>query len=210
MRHVHQENGAHVFGHLGKARKVNMQGVGAGPGDDQLGFALMGFALHGLVVDGLIGIKPVGHHVEPLSADVERHAMGQMPTFGQAHAHDGVTWLQKGQKHRFISGRAAMRLHIGRIGAKNLLHAVHRQLLGHVDVFAAAVVALAGIAFGVFIGQLAALRGHDGRRGVVFAGDQFNMVFLARVLGHDGGPQLGIGLFNKNAAVVHGWVLEGC
>ena len=45
-----------------------------------------------------------------------------------------------------------MRLHIGRIGAKNLLYAVNRQLLGHINVFAAAVVALAGVALGVLVG----------------------------------------------------------
>jgi hypothetical protein len=30
------------------------------------------------------------------------------------------------------------------------------------------------------------------------------MVFLALVFGLDGGPQFGVGLFNKNGAVVHG------
>jgi hypothetical protein len=42
--------------------------------------------------------------------------------------------------------------------AEQLLAAVDRQLLGDVDVFAAAVVALARIAFGVLVGELAALR----------------------------------------------------
>ena len=100
-----------------------------------------------------------------------------------------------------------MRLHVGRIGAKNLLDTVNGQLLGHIDVFAAAVVALARIAFGVLIGQLAALGGHDRGRGVVLTGDELNVVLLARVFGHDGGPQFGIGLFNKNTAVVHARVL---
>jgi hypothetical protein len=44
------------------------------------------------------------------------------------------------------------------IGAEQLLDAVDGQLLGHVHVLAAAVVALAGVALGVFVGQLRALR----------------------------------------------------
>ena len=56
--------------------------------------------------------------------------------------------------------------------------------------------------------QLAALCGHDGGRSVVLAGDQLDVVFLAGVLGLDGGKQLGIGLFNQDVAVVHGSLLR--
>ena len=69
---------------------------------------------------------------------------------------------------------------------------------------AATVVALARVAFSVFIGQLAALGRHDCGGGVVFAGNQLDVVFLAGILGQDGGPQFGIGLFDEDSAVVHG------
>ena len=131
--------------------------------------------------------------------------MGQVAAFGQAHAHDGVTGLEEGQEHRFVGRGAAVRLHIGGFGAKELFHPVNGQLLGHVHMLAATVVALAGIAFGVLVGELAALGGHDRGRGVVLAGDQLDVVFLAGVFGLDGGKQLGIGLFNEDVAVVHGW-----
>ena len=97
-----------------------------------------------------------------------------------------------------------MGLNVGGFGAKNLLDTVNRQLFGHVDMFAATVVAATRVAFGVFVGQLAALGGHDGGGGVVLAGNQLDVVFLASVLGHDGGPQFGVGLFNKDVTVVHG------
>jgi len=70
---------------------------------------------------------------------------------------------------------------------------------------AATVVALAGVAFGVFVGELRALGPHDGGRGVVLAGDQLNVMLLPGVFSLDGGKQLGIGLFDKNIAVVHDW-----
>ena len=88
--------------------------------------------------------------------------MGQVTAFGQAHAHDGVTWLQERQKHCLVGGCPAMRLHVGGIGTKNLLYPVNGQLLGNINKLAAAVIAFAGVAFGVFVGELSSLRGHDG------------------------------------------------
>jgi hypothetical protein len=72
-----------------------------------------------------------------------------------------------------------MRLHVGVGGAEQLLRPLDRQLLGDVDEFAAAVVALAGIAFGVLVGQHRALRLEHARARVVLRGDQLDVVFLA-------------------------------
>ena len=56
-----------------------------------------------------------------------------------------------------------MRLHIGRIGAKNLLDPVDGQLLDHIHMLTATVIALARVALGIFVGQLRTLRGqHSG------------------------------------------------
>ena len=45
-----------------------------------------------------------------------------------------------------------MGLHVYIFCAKEFFGAVNRQLLGNVHVFAAAVIAFAGVAFGVFVG----------------------------------------------------------
>ncbi len=172
-----------------------------------LGLCLARLALHGLVVDLFLGVEAVAHDVEPLAAHVQRHAVGEVAAFGQAHAHDGVARLEEGQEHGLVGLRAGVRLHVGGVGAEQLLGAVDRQLLDDVDVFAAAVVALAGVALGVLVGQLRALGRHDGGRGVVLAGDQLDVLFLAAVLGLDGGPELGVGLFDEDVAVVHAAVL---
>ena len=79
-----------------------------------------------------------------------------------------------------------------------------RKLLGDVDEFAAAVVALARIAFGVLVGELRALRGQDRGAGVVLRGDQLDVVFLPLVLAGDGFPQLGIGVGERSGAAEHG------
>jgi len=118
--------------------------------------------------------------------------VGQVAAFGQAHAHDGVAGLQQAEKHRLVGLAAGVGLHIGEVGAEQGLQAVDGQLLDHVDMFTTAVVALAWVALGVLVGQLRTLRGHHGGRGVVFAGDELDVLFLALVLGLDGGPDLGV------------------
>ena len=130
--------------------------------------------------------------------------MGEVAAFGEAHAHDGVAGLQEGHEHRLVGLRAGVGLHVGGLGAEQRLDAVDRQLLDDVDVFAAAVVALAGIALGVLVGELRALRLHHRRAGVVFRRDQLDVVLLALVFFLDRGPQVGIGLGEGVLAVEHG------
>ena len=76
-----------------------------------------------------------------------------------------------------------MRLHVGVIGAEQLLGAVDGQLLDLVDVFAATVVTLARITFGIFVGQAAALSLHHALAGVVLRGDQLDVIFLTLIFG---------------------------
>src|SRR5690606_584814 len=71
------------------------------------------------------------------------------------------------------------------------------------DIFAAAVVALAGIPFRVLVGQLGALRRHDRRAGVVFGSDQLDVLFLAYFFFLDGGPDFGVHLGQGEFAVEH-------
>ena len=46
-----------------------------------------------------------------------------------------------------------MRLHVGVLGAEELLGTVAREVLNHVGEFASAVVALGGIALGILVGE---------------------------------------------------------
>ena len=85
-----------------------------------------------------------------------------------------------------------MRLHVAVIGAEQLPEPVDGQLLGHVHVLAAAVVALALVAFCVLVCELADLGLHHPRAGVVLARDQLDVVFLALALGGHGMGQFGV------------------
>src|SRR6218665_395436 len=90
-----------------------------------------------------------------------------------------------------------MGLDVGALGAEEFLDAVDGQVL------VTTVVALGGIALGVLVGQLCALGPHDRRRGVVFAGDQFDVLLLPGVFSLDGGKELRAGLLDEKMAVVH-------
>ena len=112
--------------------------------------------------------------------------------------------MSPGFERREVDGHvglaARVGLHVGVLGAEELLGAVAGQVLDHVDELAAAVVAPARIALGVFIGQHAADGLHDGGAGVVFAGDHLQAVVLALDLAGDGGPNFRVFLFDP----IHG------
>ena len=83
---------------------------------------------------------------------------------------------------------------LAKLQPNSLLGAVDRQLLGHVDVLAAAVVALARIALGVLVGQHRALRLQHGARDDVLRRDQLDLLLLALQLALEHGVDRRIGL----------------
>ena len=70
--------------------------------------------------------------------------------------------------------------------------AIERKPLGDIDKLAAAVIALAGVAFCILVGKLRPLRRHDRRARVILGGDQLDVLFLPPVFGGNGVPQFGI------------------
>ena len=109
--------------------------------------------------------------------------MGQVSSVSQREPQDLVPWVDHGRQCRGVGRRPRMRLDIGVFRSEQRLDAVPRQVLGHVDVFAAAVVAAARVAFGVFIGQHRALRLKDRTGREVLRGDHFQGVALTAELG---------------------------
>ena len=73
-----------------------------------------------------------------------------------------------------------MRLYVGVFGMKQLAGSLPCQLLDLVDIDAAAVITLAGIAFRIFVGQAAADRFPDLIRTVISLCDQFKIAALAQ------------------------------
>jgi hypothetical protein len=148
-----------------------------------------------VVVDGLgLRIEPVRDDVEPLAGEVDRRAVGQMSAMREAHAQYRVPRRQQGEVRRQVGLRPSVRLHIGVVGAEELPGPVARDVLDDVDLLATAVVALAGQAFSVLVGENGAGRlEHRGRREVLRR-DELDGAALALELSLAGGRDLRIRL----------------
>ena len=90
-----------------------------------------------------------------------------------------------------------MRLDVGVVGAEQLLGARDGERLDYVDVLAAAVVALARIAFGVFVGHHRALRFEHRLAHDVFRRDQLQVVLEPVRFFLDRGENFRVGSFKK-------------
>ena len=87
---------------------------------------------------------------------------------------------------------AGVRLDVGVLGAEELLGALAGEVLDHVGEFASAVVALAGIAFGILVGEDRAGGFEHGLADKVLRGDQLETFVLAVLLVGNGLGDLGV------------------
>ena len=122
-----------------------------------------------------------------------------MPARGEVETHERVARLQQREEHRLVRLAAGIRLHIGELAVDKLLDALDRQRLDDIDKFAAAIIAPARIALGIFVGQDRTLRLKHGLRDDVLGGDQLDLVLLTAKLLVDRGRDLGIDLINGAA-----------
>ena len=174
--------------------------IGGGTHGDQRGLQLAGGFFELVVVDALVlrADAVVGDLVET-AGEIRLVAVGEVAAVGEVHGEDLVAGLEHGEVDGGVRLRAGVRLDVGVLGTEKLLGAVDGELLDDIDVFAAAIPAAAGIAFGVFVGEHRSLRLHHGGRGEVFRGDELDVVALAVLLGGDGVVDRGIGLLDAAA-----------
>ena len=149
-----------------------------------------------LVVIDCLGVaaNTIAYHIVHLARKGHRRAVRKMPAVREIHSEDSVARLEHGEKHAHVGLAARMRLDIGMVGAEKKLCPVTGKIFRHVDEFATAIVPLAGITLGVLVGEHGARRFHDRLRSIVFAGDELELVALARRLGLHGRPKFRIEL----------------
>src|ERR1700688_1818779 len=90
-----------------------------------------------------------------------------------------------------------MWLHVGMFGSEQLLSAVARQILHDVGVFAPAVVTLARITLGIFVGKHRARGFKHGFADEIFRGNQLQPLMLAAGFIVDGCRNLRIGFVKR-------------
>ncbi len=178
--HVNPEDGAHFVGNLSHSLIVPFAGVGRCSADDELGLALKGLALHFVVVYAAgFRVEAVCHGVIEDTAGVYGAAVGEVAAHGKVKTHEGVSGLEDGHGHCHVGLCARMGLDVCVFGVVEGLEPVNCKLLNLVHYLAAAVVALAGVAFGVFICAHGAHGGHYLIRYVVFRCNKFQASALA-------------------------------
>src|SRR6185295_2086266 len=132
---------------LGEAAEVDGPGIGTGPGHHQLGVVLAAELGH-LVEVNLLGVPAHAVVDDPveLAREVQVHAVGQVPAMRQVHGQQRVARLQTGEIAAHVGLGAGVRLDVGMLGPEQAADPFDGQALYDVDVFAAAVVAPAGVA----------------------------------------------------------------
>jgi hypothetical protein len=104
--------------------------------------------------------------------------VGEVAAVGEGQAHDLVAGLDHRGERGGVGLGAGVGLHIGELRAEQFLHAGDGQVLGDVDVLAAAVVAAARVALGILVRQDRALGFEHGAGGEVLGGDHLEGVAL--------------------------------
>ena len=147
--HVNHQQGAHLVGNVAHPLVVPFAGVGRAAAHDEFGLLAQGDFLHLVIVHAACFLVQVvfAGRVE------DAGAVGEVSAMCQVEAHELVAGVEHGQEHGSVGLCAGVGLHVGPFGSEYLLDAFDGQLLALVHHFATAVVALAGIAFGVFVGQ---------------------------------------------------------
>ena len=193
MGHIGEEQGAHLIGNGAEGGEVPDARVGGGAGHDHPRPVLAGQRADLVHVDQVrLAVDVVRHEVVVLPAEVDRRPVGEVPTLVEAQPQDGVAALEQRVVDGHVGLGAGMRLDVDVLGAEELLRAIARQVLGHVDDLAAAVVATAGVALGVLAGQDRAHRLEHGQARVVLGCDQLEVAAGALLLVTDDLPDLGI------------------
>jgi hypothetical protein len=180
VRHVDEEVRADRIRDLTEALEVPEARISGAAGQDQLRLVLLG-ELGDLVHVELLVLRShrVRDRLEPLARLIDRRAVRQVTARGEIETEEAVARLQQREEHRLVGLRAGMRLHVGEGAVEQLLGALDRDRFGDVDELAATVVALARIAFGIFVGEAGALRLQHGARDDVLRRDQLDLVLLA-------------------------------
>ena len=120
--------------------------------------------------------------MEIFAGEIHGASVRQMSAVGETHAHHRITRFKQRKIHRSIRLRTGMRLNVGVLRTEKLLRALAGDVLDHIHIFAAAVIAMSGIALGIFVRQMRTDRRHHCGAYEVFGSNQLNMVALTSKL----------------------------
>ena len=208
--HVEDIDRADFVGDLAHAGEVPETRIGAAAADDGLGLFAHGDGFKLVVVDelGVAADLVKGGAIE-LAAEAEPVAVGKVAAVSEVEAENGVARLQDRGIGRGVGLGAGVGLHVDVVAAEDLFGAVAGQILNDVSVLAAAVVATAGVALGIFVGEDGTGRLQHCFGDEVLAGNHLQPLVLAEGFVVKGGGDVGVGLGEgERHAVSHTGILR--
>src|SRR5258708_10948090 len=159
VSHIDHEVGADFVGDGAHTREVELAWIGTATTYDHLWLLALcgGFEL--VVVNGFgVFANLVADDAVEFAGEVEFVAVSEMAAVGEVEAENAVAWIEQGHVGGGVGLGAGVGLDVDVIGVKQAFGAGSGEGFYYVGVFAAAVVALAGVAFGVYVGENGACR----------------------------------------------------
>src|SRR5690606_27415175 len=134
--------------------KVQLLRVSREARDDHFRLVLDSQGFDFVVIDQTgLRVQAILNRVVDLAGEVHAGTVGQVATVSKTHTQNGITGLEQRHEYRRVGLGTGMRLHVGVGRTKQLLGAGNGQIFSDVDKLAATVVTLAGVSFGVLVGQ---------------------------------------------------------
>ena len=186
VSHIYHEDGTNLVGHLAYALVVPLPAVGARTRDDELGPLSTRHLLQLVIVHAPVRLFDViFQRFEHQTGEVDGAPVAQVTAVAEVEPEKLVARLQAGHEDGHVGLGTRVRLHVGPAGSVHLLETLDGKTLALVNHLAAAVVALARIAFGIFVGEN---RAHGFQHLVthkIFTGNQFDAFRLTIPLAAD-------------------------
>ena len=205
VSHIHHEEGARLIGYFAEFLIVYLTRVRRRARNDQLRSYIERLFAHLVVIYALrLGIEAVGIEGIVLTGHIDGASVSKMAAVGKIHAQHLITGLKQREVYCEVGARAAVGLYVGVLRAEKLAGAVPRDILHHVHIFAAAVVTLIWIPFGIFICKMAAHGCHHRRRHKIFRGYKLYVSPLPQKLIQHRFCNVGRGL-SYNVKLYHGF-----
>jgi len=193
VRNVRDQPGAGRVGYGAHAREVDLARIGGAAGEDQAWPGLTGKTVQFVIVDPFVILaNAVRCGLEPPPRQADGRSVRQVAAAGEIEPHDPVARIEQREQDSDVGVRARMGLHIGMGRAEQPTGPADGELLDPIDRLAAAIVAAAGIALGIFVGEDRALRGPHLRADDVLRRDQLDMILLPSCFLPDGDGEFAV------------------
>ena len=152
-------------------------------------------------------VETVLHSSVGFPRKIDTGTVRQVTAMRKTHAEHAIAGVQQGEIHRAVRLRPGVRLDIRKVGTKQRLGAIDCELLDHIHMLAPAVIALAGIALCVLVGEQRTGRFENAGAGMILGSDKLDMVFLALRLGRNRLREFGVEPRNAHVLTKHRSIL---